>query len=117
VGWKLLFFCSIFSKDWRSRQTNNSRRKLKKTLNFNLLNLDLDSSERQKIDVLLQPVPPNPLEVRLELCGFLSLAEWTRLAGHNRKTRRMLMGNQRYLAHIPRLHSADFVCVFIALSL
>jgi hypothetical protein len=50
-----------------------------------------------------------PLEVRLELSGFLSLAEWTRLAQHNRKTRRMLMDNQRYLAKIPRLHSVKFV--------
>jgi hypothetical protein len=52
----------------------------------------------------------SPLEVRLELCGFLSLAEWTQLAEHNRKTRRMLMDNQRYLAPIPRLHSVSFVC-------
>jgi hypothetical protein len=50
-----------------------------------------------------------PMEVRLELFGFLSHAEWTRLALHNRKTRRMLMGNQRYLASIPRLYSLDFV--------
>jgi hypothetical protein len=54
-----------------------------------------------------------PLEVRLELCGFLSLAEWTRLAEHNRKTRRMLVGNQRYLAPIPRLYYVRFVCIFV----
>jgi hypothetical protein len=54
-----------------------------------------------------------PLEVRLELVGFLTQEEWTRLAKHNRKTRRMLMGNQRYLAPIPRLHSIEFVSAFI----
>jgi hypothetical protein len=46
-----------------------------------------------------------PLEVRLELFGFLTHAQWTRLAGHNRKTFNVLMGNLRYLAPLPQLNS------------
>jgi hypothetical protein len=54
-----------------------------------------------------------PLEVRLDVFGFLIHAEWTRLAGHNRKTFKVLMGNLRYLAPLPRLYSLEFVYLFL----
>jgi hypothetical protein len=44
-----------------------------------------------------------PLEVRLEIFGCLAHADWTRLAAHNRRTGKVLMGNTRYLAPLPQI--------------
>jgi hypothetical protein len=44
-----------------------------------------------------------PLEVRLEIFGFLTHKKWIRLAKHNRRTNRVLFGNPRYLAPLSRL--------------
>jgi hypothetical protein len=43
------------------------------------------------------------LEVRLEIFGCLTHAEWARLASHNRRTGKVLVGNTRYLAPLPQL--------------
>jgi hypothetical protein len=53
-----------------------------------------------------------PLEVRLEVFGSLTHAEWTWLARHNRRTKRVLLENQRYLAPFSRLYSLEFVRFF-----
>jgi hypothetical protein len=53
-----------------------------------------------------------PLEVRLEVFGFLSHADWIRLAAHNRRTFKVLFGNLRYLAPLSRLHSVQFVRLY-----
>jgi hypothetical protein len=37
-----------------------------------------------------------PLEVRLEIFGFLIYKQWIRLAKHNRRTKRVLLSHQRY---------------------
>jgi hypothetical protein len=51
-----------------------------------------------------------PLEVRLEIFGCLAHAEWTRLAAHNSRTGKVLTGNSRYLAVLPRLCGLTIVC-------
>jgi hypothetical protein len=56
-----------------------------------------------------------PLEVRLEIFGFLTHAQWIRLALHNHRTAKVLLGNLRYLAPLSRLQHIRFVC-FIFLS-
>jgi hypothetical protein len=45
-----------------------------------------------------------PLELPLEIFGFLSHDDWTRLAGFNRGTHNVMMNNLRYLA--PLTHCA-----------
>jgi hypothetical protein len=52
-----------------------------------------------------------PLEVRLEIFGCLAHAEWIRLASHNRRTGKVLAGNQRYLASIHRFYELCTVCL------
>jgi hypothetical protein len=64
--------------------------------------------------LLIMCIPFNihrlPLEVRLEIFGFLSHADWTRLALHNRRIANIFLNNLRYLAPLPCIDKITFVC-------